>query len=469
MTKKFSHRSAFGVWINDMRNTKLRTDNWPCMIFDSVTMDGLKKCIDLLQKYGYNEFCLWGLLNSYSWSLDLQRESDENRLEKVREIIKYAADRGIGIIYGMGVYSWGCAEVIKNHPEVGGTDPNAMCGSSDLSFEWVKKYIDFVFSRLDVAGMHLESADLGRCRCSDCSAADDFTYHCGLNLKTAKYIREAWPGKIVMVNMISWQSWDRKIGRNDSGLIDKLADLGRHVDYIIDPGHLGQYMDDDAFTEASGRLECDLGTAGGFWVYYKPTWDRLGSFLPYTRLTYGHVGNMYDKGGRAIEYYMGPSINPAAEMNTAFTGILLNDAGRGYNDILEEAVASVYGLEDMTTIKQISDIFINAEDAWFYNWNGRISRRYKTDPFVSFDDFDKYFIKADARPGQMFFDGAQHLSEHMDPSHWPAYRRDLCRIAADAGRIREGYCDMPRVRRILEGITNTIMDLEELEDYEKWR
>jgi len=69
----FTHRAGYGVWINDVRSEALRIPNWPCMIYDDITDLSLRSLIDTMARAGYNELCLWGLLNSYSWTFDFSR------------------------------------------------------------------------------------------------------------------------------------------------------------------------------------------------------------------------------------------------------------------------------------------------------------------------------------------------------------------------------------------------------------
>jgi len=111
MKNSFKHRSAIGVWINDIRDEAFQTGLWPPMTIDAQTEESLRRCIDTLSQWGYNEFCLWGLLNSYSWSPDFSRElRDGERLAKVKGIMDYAHQAGLKVIYGLGVFSWGLCD-----------------------------------------------------------------------------------------------------------------------------------------------------------------------------------------------------------------------------------------------------------------------------------------------------------------------------------------------------------------------
>ncbi|MCL2517588.1 MAG: hypothetical protein FWF15_03395, partial [Oscillospiraceae bacterium] len=388
----FLHKSAIGVWVNDVRNEGYRTTDWPRITIDDMTEESLRMVIDTLSDWGYNELCLWGLLNSWSWSVDFSRESDEARLVKVRRIISYAHEKGIKIIYGFGIYSWGYDEFIKTYPEVRGDSDHAMCGSKEKSFYYMEKVIDFIFETIDVDGLHFESADLGRCRCEECSKTDDFKYHSILNTRSAAYVKRRWPGKIVMVNLISWQCWDDKLTDPAAPQLAQLKELAKHVDYIIDPGHYGCYIDSNILPEFTAELPCSYGSAGGFRTYFWPSWNRLRAFLPYTRTSYDAVVKLYKNGGRAVEYYTGPMRNPGAEINTALTGCTLNNPLQSYDDVLAKVVQSLYTPDSDSALKKLMDIFVRAEESFFTNWTGKIAREYISPLFKDFEKYRSYAV-----------------------------------------------------------------------------
>ena len=472
MKEAFIHKSAIGVWINDVRDQAFQTNCWPSMRIDECTEVSLNRCVDLLSKWGYNEFCLWGLLNSYSWSLDFAREKNEARLHKIQRFIAYAHAKGIRVIYGLGIYSWGYDQILRKYPSVRGTSNQAMCGSKDESFDWVAKMIDFIFETLNVDGLHLESADQGRCRCSECERMDDFNYHCELNTRTAKYVKRKWPEKIVMVNMISWQSWDKKITKECEAEIEKLNTLGKYADYIIDPGHLGHYVDKDFLPSLINALPCSFGNAGGFWTYSWPAWNRLRAFLPYTRTAYDALQALYQAGGRAVEYYTGAIYNPGVEINTAFAGHIINNVKTDYHDALAEVLAELYGTKTALASRNLARIIERVETSWFANWTGKLPLSWKptqADSAVNFIDFDAYRESPASRPVQIFLDGVKHLTDYIEPENWLSFRNDLQLLRSDAVGLSGSVMEQEKLGRIIECFDRCIMDLDELIDFEKWK
>jgi hypothetical protein len=472
MKEAFIHKSAIGVWINDVRDTAFQTNNWPPMRIDECTEKSLYRCVDLLSQWGYNQFCLWGLLNSYSWSLDFAREMNEARLQIVRRFIAYAHEKGVRIIYGLGIYSWGYDQILRRHPSVRGTSAQAMCGSKEESFEWVAKIIDFIFDTLDVDGLHFESADQGRCRCPECARSDDFSYHCGLNARAAEYVKRRWPGKIVMINMISWQSWDKRITKNNKTEMEMLRTLGGYADYIVDPGHLGHYIEKSLLPSLIASLPCAFGNAGGFWTYCWPAWNRLRAFLPYTRTAHEALRALYQAGGRAVEYYTGPVYNPGVEINTAFAGYMLNNAGAAYEDALLEVAAGLYGPKTDSAARRLAGVIEKSETVWFSNWTGKLPLSWKptqADSAVTFMDFDAYRQSPASRPVQIFLDGAKNLTEYIEPENWIVYRDDLRLLRSDAADLLDAVAEKDKLARMVECFDRCMEDLEELIDFEKWK
>ncbi|MBP1993192.1 hypothetical protein [Paenibacillus eucommiae] len=365
MVRQFTHRAAYGVWINDMRNSPLPYEEWPSVRLDEITEKDIIACIQLMSQSGYNEFVLWGLFATYSWSLDLVSSVDEERAKRIERIIQAAKDSGVRILTGIGIYSWGFDSIIEHCPGVRGTNPHAMCASSDESWEWVKKIMDFVLTRFNFDGLHLESADQGRCNCPSCDVLGDIEYHCIINARAAQYLRSKNNNNLVMVSLCGYMPYDQKIASDE---IKHFIELSKHIDYLIDGGHYGHFFEESTRSRVVAELHCDYGTSGGIWIYPPQRWDRLRWFLPYTQRTAAHIKELYEDGGRAIEYYMGPDLNPGVEVNIAFGGKLLADVDRDPDDILNEIVTELYQPDDRDARDELAALFKQAETAYFDNW-----------------------------------------------------------------------------------------------------
>ena len=111
MTSAYHHRVALGVWINDMRNEGMPGARWPYEACDDRTVRDLIDCLELQRLAGFNAMSLFGLLTTYGWPVDLPSVADDARLGRVNNILDAAHERGIKVLYGLGVYSWGFVEL----------------------------------------------------------------------------------------------------------------------------------------------------------------------------------------------------------------------------------------------------------------------------------------------------------------------------------------------------------------------
>lgn len=454
MALTYNHRVAFGVWINDMRNEGMPGKDWPYVVMDERTVEDIIGCLQLQAKAGFNEFDIAGLFVSHFWPVDIVSAVDKDRRRQINRILEAAHNLGIKVIDTLGVYSWGFKKIIESCPELGVTSKDAMCGSKPESWVWMKKVIDYIASEFEIDGFHLESSDLGRCTCPLCREKGDVEYHCGLNKQTAEYIRSRWPEKILMVNMCGYTGWRPLCPPEDK---KHLLDLGDTLDYLIDPGHLGFFIEEESRREFISALSCDFGTSGGFWIYPPQRWNRLRWFLPYTMKTAQHIAGLYAEGGRAVEYYMGPTINPAVEVNITFGGKFLSDTGKGIKEILVEVIDELYRPKDSSTCNRLADIFQRAESAYFDQWSE-----------------DRIF-KDHARPGP----GELHLEPLTGRDPGPArylklpfldsvgravYREKLLLILRDLSKIETCIRDKERIRRIEVCIRATIEDIDSIEE-----
>ena len=125
---------AFGAWINDVRTEPLPFDSWPPVILDDIAEKSIISTMDLQARSGYNMFDMFGLFAAWGWPVDIVSAVDKDRDARVRRILKAAHDRGIKVVYGLGVYSWGFDKIIEHDPAVKGPNPHAMCASKEESW-----------------------------------------------------------------------------------------------------------------------------------------------------------------------------------------------------------------------------------------------------------------------------------------------------------------------------------------------
>ncbi len=443
----FQHRAGYGCWINDVRNVLVRTDFWPWPTYDDETDRSLKQVIDHMAWAGYNEIALWGLLCTWGWSENFIREKDPVRIRRINELIDYAHYKGIKVISGLGVYSWGYSEMIRKNPAIAadnGKNDQVICGDKEESFREVTRIIDFLIEAINIDGIHLESADLGRCRCDVCRNIDDFAYHSKLNIRVAEYIRSKWPNMIINVNLISWQDWEKRIITANCPEVDSLVELSKYVDYIIDPGHHGHYINADVRSDVTARLKCHFGTAGGTRIYYHTGIERDRLFLPYTNRTYNHLTDVYNNGGRAGECYAGPVSSPSAEINTVMTGLTMKNPEAAYHSLMEESLTFLYGPRNDAALKKLANIFDKAEKAFFDRWKGYESK-------------------------EMNSHGMNYLQSFMDVDRWESYARELASLMSDATGLILDVRESEKVMRIMDSIKSAVTDVSEAVEYERFK
>ncbi|MHB1484041.1 MAG: hypothetical protein ACYCYI_05200 [Saccharofermentanales bacterium] len=359
----YKYKMAFGCWINDMRNVAMPDKDWPCWDFDEQTEKDIIKCMDVQSIAGFNTFNCAGLFATNMWELDIASTVNTDRRDRVLRVISAAHERNLKILSVLGVYSWGFDKIIASDPEVQGTNPHAMCFSSDASWEWMRKVIDYHLDNYEIDGFHLEASDQGRCSCPECAAMSDTRYYSEVNARCADYIRSRKPDAILVVNMCGYTNWGETIKDED---VKYLIELGGHLDGLIDPGHkFGFFLKGKERERIFNELGCAFGSSGGFWNYTPQRWDRLRWFLPYVQRTGGHLKELYSQSGRAVEYYMGPVINPGCEVNIMFGGRIMSDPDREIRDVLSEVIEILYRPETKIACDELTDLFLRAENAYF--------------------------------------------------------------------------------------------------------
>jgi hypothetical protein len=418
---------------------------------DQKTEDDIIGCLTLGQQSGYNQIDVWGLLATSSYPIDIRSAFQvKDRRERVDRILQASRDRGIKIIFGMGVYSWGFDDIIKHDPAIRGTNPRVMCASAPESIGWQEKLIDVIVSELNVDGFHLESADQGRCTCPKCVGLGNVEYHTLINIKTADYIRQKHPGKLISCVIQGWSAWGKDF---DDAEKKQLVELSKHVDVIWDQGHRRTYVPPDKRKEFIATLKCDYGTSGGFWVYPPPRWDRLRWFFPYVHRTGDHIKELYSQGGRGVMFYQGPIINPSVEINVAFGGRIMTDASRGIDDVLAEVLTERYRPKNDAALKKLMSVFLKPEQTYFANWNEK-----------TIVEHDKVPIPGELHLGPLFGNSpgaATYISEpFLNQAGRKAYRESLLAAHTELISCEGEFDDRGRTMRMGRCIMNAVADLE---------
>ncbi|MBI4585341.1 MAG: hypothetical protein HY717_15105 [Planctomycetes bacterium] len=453
----YRYRIAFGAWINDMREDPLPLENWPAPQLDDAAVESAIEAMDVQAPAGFNLLDAWGLFATYGWPLDIASVLTDDRQRRIERLIRAARERGMGLVLGLGTYSWGYDKIIAADPEVRGKNPDgsphphALCDAHPRAFEYVQKIIDFALGRFDFAGVHLESCDLGCCWCPKCAGQDGVVgYNVRINKKTADYIKGKWPDKTVYVITINWAPAGKHFNAEEKA---KVLDLGKHIDCLFDQGHSGYHIAEEERRRFIEELPCAYGTSGGLWLYPDARWDRESYFLPYTRRTGEAIRGQFREGVRGCMYYQGPVRNPGQELMIAFGGRLLKDPARSVDGALEEVLGTYYRPRSPEALQGLLRIFRTAEESYFGRWSGELFQKVWGIPLPGEFKLDQRLFGTSPGP-------ATYLKEPcLDAEGRKEYRKGLKSILEEIPRLA-GSCDdggrLARIRRSAIIALNTV-------------
>jgi hypothetical protein len=363
--KGFEYRTLVG-WISEFSSRPLH-EPWPVITLDDEMMSDFYEIFDLCQQVGFDKMVIWGLFVSRRWPVPLVQAVDEQRRKQIQKLLDAAHKRGIQILSGLGVYSWGFEEIIEKFPKVSKGSPRVMCAAVPEAEEWMQRVVDFVLSGFDIDGVQMQSADQNRCQCSECQKFGDVEYHAMLNDNTAQYIRSKWQDKIITVN--NWglsfanpddmPPLDEVVGERS----EHLQRMTRAVDILIDYNNSARSYR----KQLIDNLDCAYGTLAGVSVGPPQRWERAKWSLPTTTTNVPYLRTLYDDGGRAVEQFTVALSNPGGEVTLRFSGKLLSDISRAPDAILREAIEECFEPKDSATTDGLMEVFQRAENGFFQN------------------------------------------------------------------------------------------------------
>jgi len=434
----YRYRIAFGAWINDMRRRALPLEDWPAPQFDDESVESAIQAMDVQAAAGFNFLDAWGLFATYGWPPDITSAVDDQRRRRLLRLQEAARQRNIRLALGLGTYSWGYDKIIATDSAVRGRNPDgsphahAMCDANPKSFEYVKRIIDFTLGRFDFGAIHLESCDLGCCWCPQCAGKDGVVgYNVRINRKTADYIKQKWPDKIVYVITINWAPADRQFSDEEMA---KVVELSKHVDCVFDQGHTGYHIPEAKRRSFIAGLHCAYGTSGRLWLYPDTRWDRASYFLPYPKRAGEALVQQFEEGVRGCLYYQGPVTNAGQELMIALGGRILSDTRRKTAAVLEEVLELLYQPRNAEAARRLARVVELAEESYFGQWSEDLFRK----------------VWRTGKPGEFKLDQglwgtspgpATYLKEPcLDAKGRREYRKGLAAILAELPKL-EGQCD----------------------------
>ena len=453
--ESLKYRIAFGLWINDMRNEVAPLENWPYGALDDETVDSIRRALDAQSAAGYTAIDLAGLLSIYAWPVDIVSIADKDRRRRVNQIIKAAHEQKMKVIcFPSGVLSWGFDEIIKHDPAVQTDNRHVMNPLREESWQWQRKVLDYMIDTYDIDGVHLESADQGRCKTKECLEKwpNDVAYHSYVTARTAQYLRGKKPSLTLLATVQGFSTWGRDFMDEEKNL---LVDLSHHVDCLFDQGHAQTYIPQSRRRELIGKLHCGYGTSGGLWIYPPQRWDRTRWFLPYTMRTGTHIRQLYEDGGQGVMFYQGPVRNPSTEVNIAFGGRIMTNPRADLQGVLQDTLEKLYKPKNRAALGRLTAIYRRAEDGYFENWNSERIAATRKRP----------------QPGELHLaslfgaspNAADYLFEpYLDTEGRYAYKQTVVGLLKELTGVSDQFADDGRILRIKYGLEAVLADINNI-------
>jgi hypothetical protein len=137
-----------------------------------------KACIDFMSENGLNGLVIWGFLRDA-----------HGGVEASQEICRYAAERGVRILPGIGTsgyrgyyfegnHEFNAPTWVSRHPELasrvlyeGKPVPGCPCPSKPANKKWLADGARWLFENFEIGGVNLEMGDFFVCPCPDCRKA----------------------------------------------------------------------------------------------------------------------------------------------------------------------------------------------------------------------------------------------------------------------------------------------------------
>jgi hypothetical protein len=363
-------------WLRDLASEPTPNDRWPCIRWDDRLLADQLRFLDVEAELGVTTNVVWGLFVDRAWPVPLANVIDREREERLHAFVDAAHARGVKVLSGVGIYSWGFDEVIAKAPGVAAGHTHAMCPFREEAWEWQRRVLDFLMEpRWDLDGVSMQSADLGRCNCERCAARSPAEHHAEILVRSAEYVRAQRPEWV-----IGQASWGLRV--DEPGELEHVRRISQAVDYMVEVR--------ERTAEAGRRaaivreLACAFGSVGGVFVEPPQHWERLRWFVPCGLGSARALARLREDGGRACEYFYRPFANPVEEVSWRTGARMLTSPpalpgagrepalplGRGTvadatpDVALREAVAAVYGVTG-GACEALADWFARGEEAYF--------------------------------------------------------------------------------------------------------
>lgn len=352
MAEGFTHRLISG-WISDYSSVPL-LEPWPSIRLDDRAETDLLQVFDLAADWGYTGLIVWGLLAGRSWSPRLGAAIDADRRARVLRLVEAARRRGLKLLMGLGLYSWGFDEIIAADPRVDGGSGSTMCGSREASWEWMQRVIDCVFEQYDPDGVSMQSSDMGRCPCDTCQALSSLEHHARLNSRASAYIRSRWPDKLIEIS-----TWGMDLANPDDA--EHVRRMCQGADILNDFNNSAAARGAVNRRSLIRSLPCAFGTEGGWWLDPPPFWPRDKWFVPLAGANVPYLRGLHEDGGRSVQRYILSIANPGAEVGLMFDGAMLRDPYADPQRVLPDALRAAFEPRSASALEGLAEVWRGVE------------------------------------------------------------------------------------------------------------
>jgi hypothetical protein len=354
-TERFTFAVTDG-WIRDLASEPSPHDPWPCIRWDDQLLADQVRFLDVQSEVGVEHNVVWGLFVSRSWPVPLADVIDRAREDRLHAFIDAAHERGIKVLSGAGIYSWGFDEVIEQVPAVSAGHRQAMCAFRAEAWDWQRRVLDFLMEpKWALDGISMQSADQGRCECAQCSRLSPAEHHALILTRSAEYVRAQRPEWV-----IGQASWGLRLDEPEA--LEHLRWVSEVADYMVEVQERSAASGRRA--ELARELQCAFGSVGGVFVEPPQHWDRLRWFVPCGLGSARALARLWADGGRACEYFYRPFANPVEEVSWRTGAHILAGPGIPPERALREAAAAVYGAAGKA-LDQLVEWLVRGEEAYF--------------------------------------------------------------------------------------------------------
>jgi hypothetical protein len=434
----FTFRVTCG-WLRDLASEPTPHDQWPCIRWDEQLLADQIRFLDVQAELGMTYNLAWGLFIDRAWPVPLKDVIDDKRAEMLKAFVDAAHARGLKVLSGVGIYSWGFDEVIKKVPGVAAGHQHAMCAFSEEAWDWQRRVLDFLMDpRWGLDGVSMQSADQGRCNCMRCSQLSPAEHHAKLLVQSAEYVRANRPDWV-----IGQASWGLRV--DEPSEFEHLRRISQAVDYMVEVRERSATVSRRA--EIARGLACAFGSVGGVFVEPPQHWERLRWFVPCGLGSGRSLSRLWADGGRACEYFYRPFANPVEEVSWRVGAKILASPITMPETALGEAVEAVYGVTGNAR-DALVNWFARGEDAYFSRSSFEVgSGPLSLEPLVWREN------PAAAGP-------AIYLRERMSAAARQDYARALERLKAELIEIE--IPNREAVSQTTAAIDGTLRDIAEL-------